>query len=69
MKFASYMADMGVREGGMLLWLGSLEEGDHGEQIDVDEMKRLKLIFKKNYGRVWNGFIRIRVGTSGDIFK
>jgi hypothetical protein len=59
---------MGMREVGTLLWWGSLKEGGHGEDIDVDEIKRLKLIFKKHHGRVCNGFIRLRVGTSGRLF-
>jgi hypothetical protein len=59
---------MGMREAGVVFWPGSLKEGGHGEDIDVDEIKRLKLIFKKHHGRVWNGFIRLRVGTSGRLF-
>lgn len=68
MKFADYMADMGMREVGKLLWWGSLKEESHGEDIGLDEIKRLKLIFKKHHGRVWNGFIRLRVGTSSRLF-
>ena len=68
MKFASCMADMGMGEGGALLRWGSLKEGGQGEHVVVDEIKRLKLIFKKHHWRVWNGFIWLRVGTSGRLF-
>ena len=50
---------------GCAVWWGTLKEGGHGEDVDLDEIKRLKLMFKKLHGRVWNGFIRLRVGTSG----
>jgi phosphopantetheinyl transferase (holo-ACP synthase) len=59
---------MGLREVGALLWWGSLKEGGHREDIDVDKIKRLKLIFKKHHGRVWNVFIRLSFGTSGRLF-
>jgi len=62
------MVDVGMREAGALLWWGSLKEGGHGEHIGVDEIKRLKLIFEEHHGRMWNGFIRLRVGTSGRLF-
>jgi len=68
-EFANYVVDMGMKEVGALLWWGSLKEGGHGEHMDVDGIKRLKLIFEKYYGRLWNGFIRPRVGTSGRLFK
>lgn len=62
------MAAIGMREMGELLWWGTLKEAGHEEDIDLDEIKRLKLMFKKLHGRVWNGFIQLRVGTSGRIF-
>jgi hypothetical protein len=50
MRFASYMADMGMTEVGALLWWGSLKEGGHGEHIGVDGIQRLKLILRNTVG-------------------
>jgi hypothetical protein len=65
MEFASYVAGIGMREVGALLWWGRLKEGGHREDVGVDEINRLKLIFKKHHGRVWNRFIELKVETSG----
>jgi len=43
---------VGVIEVGALLWWGSLKERGQGEHIGVDEIRRLKLIFKEYHGRV-----------------
>jgi hypothetical protein len=46
------------------LW-GGLREGDHLENLGVDEMITLKLIFKKWNGEEWTGLLWLKIGTRG----
>lgn len=43
---------------------GSLKGGDHWEDLDADVTIILKLIVMKQNGRVWTGFISLRMGTN-----
>jgi hypothetical protein len=44
---------------------GNLREEDHLEDPDLDGRIILRLIFRKWYGGVWNGFVWFRIETSG----
>jgi hypothetical protein len=40
----------------------SVQERDHWEELDVDGQNVLKLMLKKQDGRVWTGIIWLRRG-------
>jgi hypothetical protein len=44
-----------------------MKEEDHVEDLEVDLKILLKCILKKWGGRVWTGFIWLRIGTSGEL--
>jgi hypothetical protein len=48
-------------------WWGDLSEGDHFEDLGVDERIILKWIFKKWDGGAWTGLIWLRIGTGGGV--
>jgi hypothetical protein len=52
-----------VRSG---FWWGDVRERDHLEDLGVDGMKILKLIFKKWVG-AWTGLIWLKLGTGGEL--
>jgi hypothetical protein len=44
-----------------------MKRTDHSEDLGVDGRVILKLIFRKKGGKVWAGFIWLRIGTVGGI--
>jgi hypothetical protein len=48
-------------------WWGDRREGDHLEDLGVDESTVLKLIFKKWGGEAWTSLISLSTGTSGGL--
>jgi hypothetical protein len=46
-------------------WCEDLREGDHLGDLAVDEMIKLKWIFKKRNGEAWAGLIWLHTGTGG----
>jgi hypothetical protein len=48
-------------------WLESLKGRDHSEDLGEDGRIILKLILKTWLGRVWTGFIWLRIGTIGEL--
>jgi hypothetical protein len=47
------------------VWSENPKGRDHSEDLGVDRKIILKLIFGKYGGKLWNGFIRLRIETSG----
>jgi hypothetical protein len=45
----------------------SLRKRDHSEDLGADGKIILKWILDKEIGRVWNGFIWLRMGTNGGL--
>jgi hypothetical protein len=45
-------------------WLENLKGRDHLEDLDIDEKIILERILGKWGGRVWTGFIWLKIGTS-----
>jgi hypothetical protein len=45
--------------------LENLKGQDHLEDLGIDEKLILEWILKKLGGKVWTGFIWLRIGTSG----
>jgi hypothetical protein len=41
---------------------------DHLEDLGIDGKIILKLILRKQGGKVWTGFVWLRIGTSGELF-
>jgi hypothetical protein len=41
-------------------------EGDHLENLDVDEKKQIKWIFKKWNGETWIGLLWLRIRACGE---
>jgi hypothetical protein len=50
-----------------MVWLGSLREGDHFEQLGIDGRLILKWIFEMWDGEAWTGLFRLRTGTGGGL--
>jgi hypothetical protein len=48
-----------------MFWLENLKGRYHSEDLVVDEKITLEWILVKYDGRVWTGFICLRIGTSG----
>jgi hypothetical protein len=48
-------------------WSENLNGRDHLEDLAVDGKIILEWILKKQVGRVWTGFIWLRIGTSGGV--
>jgi hypothetical protein len=44
-------------------WLESLKGRDRSEDLDVDERIILKWVLVKQVGKVWTGFIWLRIWT------
>jgi hypothetical protein len=45
--------------------LGNLKGREHSEDLDVDGNTILERILEMYGGKVWTGFIWLRIGTSG----
>jgi hypothetical protein len=45
--------------------LADLKEREHFEGLGVDWRTMIKYIWKKQDGKVWSGFFRLRIRTSG----
>jgi len=48
--------------------LENLKERNNMGDIDVEGNKILEYILRKEGGKVWNGYLWIRIGTSGGLF-
>jgi hypothetical protein len=48
-------------------WSENLKERDHSEGLVVDWKIILEQILGKYVGKVWTGFIWLRIGTSGGV--
>jgi hypothetical protein len=46
-------------------WSENLQGSDHSEDLGVDEKIILEWILGKYDGKVWTGFLWLRIGTSG----
>jgi hypothetical protein len=46
-------------------WLESVKGRDHSEELGVDGKILLAWILGKQGGKVWTGFVWLRIGTSG----
>jgi hypothetical protein len=46
---------------------GNLKGRDHLEDLGVDVKLILKSILRKYSGKMWTGFIWLRIGTSGGL--
>jgi hypothetical protein len=44
-----------------------MKGGDHFEALGTDESIILKWILEKQDGKVWNGFIWLKIGTNGRV--
>lgn len=49
-------------------WWVNMKERDHFEDLYLDGRIILKQILKKQCGKVWAGFIWLRIGTGGKVF-
>jgi hypothetical protein len=47
--------------------VGNLKGRDHSEDVGIDGRIILELILGKQVGKVWTGFIWLRIGTSGGL--
>jgi len=47
-------------------WSENLKARDHSEELCVDERIILEWIFGKWGGRLWNGYIWLKLGTNGE---
>jgi hypothetical protein len=50
-----------------MVWLESLKGKDHSEELGVDGRIILQSVLEKKGGKVWNGFIWLRIGTSSGL--
>jgi hypothetical protein len=50
-----------------VFWSENLKGGDHSRDVDVNARILLELILGKSGGKVWTGFIWLRIGTSGGL--
>jgi hypothetical protein len=69
MRWAGHVARMGREEVCTGFWWGSLREGDHWGDPDIDGRIILKWIFRKWEGFVGTGWSGLRIGTSGGFHK
>jgi hypothetical protein len=65
MRWAGHVARMGRGEVCTGFWWGSLREGDHWGDPDVNGRIILRWIFRKWEGVVGTGWSRLRIGTGG----
>jgi hypothetical protein len=63
MRWAGYLARIGVRRGGYMVWRGNLRERDHLGDPGVDWRIILRWIFRNWDVGVWNGSSWLRIGT------
>jgi hypothetical protein len=65
MRLAGHVARMGRGKVCTGFWWGSLREGDHWEDPDVDGRIILRWIFRKWDVGAWTGLSWLRIGTGG----
>jgi hypothetical protein len=56
-----------VRDAYKTFWLGSLNGGDHWEDLGVDGRITLRWILGKQGLGMWIGFIWLSIGTGGEL--
>jgi hypothetical protein len=49
------------------LWYENLKGREHSEELGVDGKTISERILEKHGGKVWTGFIWLRIGTSGEL--
>jgi hypothetical protein len=49
-------------------WSEHLKERDHSEYLVVDARIILECTLGKRGGKMWNGFIWLKIGTSGGLY-
>jgi hypothetical protein len=48
-------------------WTENLKQIYHFEDLDIDGMMTLKRILKKQDGRLWTGFVWLRIGSTNGL--
>jgi hypothetical protein len=50
-----------------IFWLQNLKRREHSEDLGVDGKITSECILEKYGGKVWTGFIWLRIGTTGGL--
>jgi hypothetical protein len=61
MRKKEHLVDLEEKKNSYKVLVGNLKERDLVEDLVIDERKILKLILNKKNGRVWIGFIWLRI--------
>ena len=65
MRWAGYVARMGIGDAYTTFWLGNLRVRDHLGDLGIDRRIILRWIFRKWGVGVWTGLSWLRIGTGG----
>ena len=65
LRWAGYVARMGIGDAYTTFWLGNLRVRDHLGDLGIDRRIILRWIFRKWDVGVWTGLILLRIGTGG----
>jgi hypothetical protein len=67
MRWAMHISHMVEIKMHTVLLLENQKGRDHSEDLGVDRKVILEWILMKQGGKLWTGFIRLRIGTSGGL--